>query len=92
MNTDAQAREARARTRTLLLIALVVAVVGSLGAPLITNVATTLRVSLDAAQWTLTIALLSGAVATRSSAGWAPAPGAARWCLALSASSPRAVR
>ena len=64
MNTDAQAREARARTRTLLLIALVVAVVGSLGAPLITNVATTLRVSLDAAQWTLTIALLSGAVAT----------------------------
>ena len=40
------------------------AVVGSLGAPLITSVATTLRVSLDAAQWTLTIALLTGAVAT----------------------------
>ena len=57
-------RQARALTRTLLLIALVVAVVGSLGAPLITSVATTLRVSLDAAQWTLTIALLTGAVAT----------------------------
>lgn len=56
--------QARALTRTLLLIALVVAVVGSLGAPLITSVATTLRVSLDAAQWTLTIALLTGAVAT----------------------------
>jgi predicted MFS family arabinose efflux permease len=57
-------REARALTRTLLLIALVVAVVGSLGAPLITSVATSLRVSLDAAQWTLTAALLAGAVAT----------------------------
>ncbi len=33
-------RQARALTRTLLLIALVVAVVGSLGAPLITSVAT----------------------------------------------------
>jgi len=57
-------RQARALTRTLLLIALVVAVVGSLGAPLITSVATTLGVSLAAAQWTLTIALLTGAVAT----------------------------
>jgi len=56
-------RQARALTRTLLLIALVVAVVGSLGAPLITSVATTLGVSLAAAQWTLTIALLTGAVA-----------------------------
>jgi MFS family permease len=54
----------RALTRTLLLIALVTAVIGSLGAPLITRVATTLHVSLDAAQWTLTIALLAGAVAT----------------------------
>jgi predicted MFS family arabinose efflux permease len=45
-------------------IALVVAAVGSLGTPLITSVATTFRVSLDSAQWTLTIALLSGAVAT----------------------------
>lgn len=50
--------------RTLLLIALVVAVAGSLGSPLITSVATTLRVSLAAAQWTLTVSLLVGAVAT----------------------------
>lgn len=61
---EQEERQARALTRTLLLIALVVAVVGSLGAPLITSVATTLGVSLAAAQWTLTIALLTGAVAT----------------------------
>jgi predicted MFS family arabinose efflux permease len=48
----------------LVFIALVVAAVGSLGAPLITSVATTFGVSLAAAQWTLTITLLSGAVAT----------------------------
>jgi MFS family permease len=45
-------------------IALVVAAVASLGAPLITSVATSFHVSLGSAQWTLTIALLSGAVAT----------------------------
>jgi len=45
-------------------VGLVVAVVGSLGAPLITAVAEHYRVSLAAAQWTLTIALLSGAIAT----------------------------
>jgi MFS family permease len=45
-------------------VGLVVAVVGSLGAPLITAVAEQYRVSLAAAQWTLTIALLSGAIAT----------------------------
>jgi predicted MFS family arabinose efflux permease len=45
-------------------VGLVVAVVGSLGAPLITAVAQHYDVSLAAAQWTLTIALLSGAVAT----------------------------
>ncbi|WP_328393753.1 MFS transporter [Nocardia sp. NBC_00416] len=49
---------------TLLFIALVVAAIGSLGAPLITAVAQDYQVSLGAAQWTLTIALLSGAVAT----------------------------
>lgn len=49
---------------SLIFIALVVAVVGSLGAPLITSVATTFGVSLASAQWTLTITLLSGAVAT----------------------------
>src|SRR6185312_9412667 len=45
-------------------IALVVAAVASLGTPLITSVATSFHVSLGSAQWTLTIALLSGAVAT----------------------------
>ena len=49
---------------SLVFIALVVAAVGSLGAPLITSVAATFGVSLAAAQWTLTITLLSGAVAT----------------------------
>jgi predicted MFS family arabinose efflux permease len=49
---------------SLIFIALVVAAVGSLGAPLITSVATTFHVSLASAQWTLTITLLSGAVAT----------------------------
>jgi predicted MFS family arabinose efflux permease len=48
----------------IVFIGLVVAVGGSLGAPLITAVAEHYRVSLAAAQWTLTIALLSGAVAT----------------------------
>ncbi|MFD7582023.1 MFS transporter [Kitasatospora sp. NPDC059817] len=45
-------------------IALVVAAVASLGTPLITSVATSFHVSLGSAQWTLTVALLSGAVAT----------------------------
>lgn len=49
---------------SVLLTALVVAAVGSLGAPLITSVGTTFHVSLAAAQWTLTITLLSGAVAS----------------------------
>jgi predicted MFS family arabinose efflux permease len=42
----------------------VVAIAGSLGSPLITSVAVTLHVSLAAAQWTLTVTLLVGAVAT----------------------------
>lgn len=57
-------RRADPLTRTLLLIALVVSVAGSLGSPLITSVATTLHTSLSAAQWTLTASLLVGAVAT----------------------------
>jgi MFS family permease len=39
---------------TLVFVALVVAAIGSLGAPLITSVARTYQVSLAAAQWTLT--------------------------------------
>jgi predicted MFS family arabinose efflux permease len=45
-------------------VGLVVAVIGSLGAPLITAVAGHYHVSLAAAQWTLTVAFLTGAVAT----------------------------
>nr|WP_272920838.1 MFS transporter [Streptomyces sp. SID5470] len=47
-----------------MLIAPVVAAVASLGTPLITSMATSFHVSLGSAQWTLTVALLSGAVAT----------------------------
>jgi predicted MFS family arabinose efflux permease len=54
----------RSLVPVLVFLGLVVAVVGSLGAPLITAVAAHYRVSLAAAQWTLTIALLSGAIAT----------------------------
>jgi len=65
VNSDERERsEARLLVPSLVFIALVVAAVASLGTPLITSVATTFGVSLDSAQWTLTIALLSGAVAT----------------------------
>ncbi len=64
MNTTREHPEARLLAPSLMFIALVVAAVASLGTPLITSVATTFHVSLDSAQWTLTIALLSGAVAT----------------------------
>ncbi|MGW2996005.1 MFS transporter, partial [Streptomyces sp. NPDC001193] len=56
--------EVRLLVPALMFIALVVAAVASLGTPLITSVATSFHVSLGSAQWTLTIALLSGAVAT----------------------------
>ncbi|MFE2434779.1 MFS transporter, partial [Streptomyces sp. NPDC059409] len=56
--------EARLLVPALTFIALTVAAVASLGTPLITSVATSFHVSLDSAQWTLTVALLSGAVAT----------------------------
>ncbi|MFC5186907.1 MFS transporter [Actinomadura harenae] len=64
VNTAPKRSEARLLVPALIFVALVVAAVGSLGTPLITSVATTFHVSLDSAQWTLTIALLSGAVAT----------------------------
>ncbi|MFF1871841.1 MFS transporter [Kitasatospora herbaricolor] len=64
MSTAPEHSGTRLLVPSLMFIALVVATVGSLGAPLITSVATTFHVSLNSAQWTLTIALLSGAVAT----------------------------
>jgi predicted MFS family arabinose efflux permease len=48
----------------LVVIGLVVSVISSLGAPLIPAVAETNHVSLASAQWSLTIALLAGAVLT----------------------------
>ncbi|GAB3698277.1 MFS transporter [Saccharopolyspora tripterygii] len=58
-------RDARSRRLSIALVctALAGAVVGSVGAPLITPVATGLHVSLDAAQWTLTVTLFTGAIA-----------------------------
>ncbi|KAA9160408.1 MFS transporter [Amycolatopsis acidicola] len=47
----------------LVCTALATAVIGSVGAPLITPVATDLHVSLAAAQWTLTVTLFTGAIA-----------------------------
>ncbi|MER7078036.1 Predicted arabinose efflux permease, MFS family [Saccharopolyspora kobensis] len=46
----------------LVVVALMGAVIGSVGAPLITAVATGLHVPLEAAQWTLTITLFTGAI------------------------------
>ena len=64
-STVAEARgTGRVLVTSLMVIALVVAVVGSLGAPLITSVAVLYRVSLSSAQWTLTSTLLAGAIAT----------------------------
>jgi MFS family permease len=58
----ASTRAARLLMPVLFLVTLVVAVISSLGAPLIPLIATDLQVSLSDAQWSLTAALLSGAV------------------------------
>ncbi|MGW1681488.1 MFS transporter [Saccharopolyspora sp. NPDC002376] len=60
---DAPDREARRLGSALVAVALMGAVIGSVGAPLITAVATGLHVPLEAAQWTLTITLFTGAIA-----------------------------
>ena len=54
----------RAMVPTLILVGLVVAVLSSLGAPLIPTIAADSNVSLSAAEWLLTITLLTGALAT----------------------------
>ncbi|MEU7553093.1 MFS transporter [Streptomyces sp. NPDC044571] len=63
-NASAVPEPPRALIPALIFIALVVAAIGSLGAPLVPSVAAAEGVSLAAAQWTLTITLLVGAVAT----------------------------
>jgi MFS family permease len=57
-------RSPRALVPVLIFIGTVVAVISSLGAPLIPAIATTMRSSLADAQWALTVTLLVGAVAT----------------------------
>ncbi|MEN8706495.1 MAG: MFS transporter [Nocardioides marinisabuli] len=54
----------RALLPTLALLTTITAVVSSLGAPLVPSVATAYDVRLGTAQWSLTAALLAGAVAT----------------------------
>ncbi len=58
----ASASPSAALTPVLVAVTLVAAVVSSLGAPLIPLVAQHVHVSLDSAQWSLTAALLSGAI------------------------------
>ena len=58
------ATHSRALQPTLVLVALVVAVLSSLGAPLIPMIAAASHVSLSTADWLLTITLLTGALAT----------------------------
>lgn len=52
----------RGLSPAIVTVAFLGAVIGGVGAPLITSVALDLDVSLDAAQWTLTITLFAGAI------------------------------
>lgn len=60
----APVRSPRALVPVLLFVGTVVAVISSLGAPLVPAIAETMGASLPAAQWSLTVTLLVGAVAT----------------------------
>jgi MFS family permease len=55
-------RSTRALVRLLIAVTMVAGIVSSLGAPLIPAVARSLHVSLASAQWSLTVALLAGAI------------------------------
>lgn len=61
---DVRSRRQRALVPTLVFVAALVAVVSSLGAPLIPTIARSAHVPLSTAQWLLTAALLTGALAT----------------------------
>src|SRR3954462_14756959 len=58
------ARPGRVLVPVLIFLGTVVAVISSLGAPLVPSIAAAEHVQLSAAQWALTITLLVGAVAT----------------------------
>jgi predicted MFS family arabinose efflux permease len=55
-------RHTRPLVSVLVGVTMVAGIISSLGAPLIPSVAQTLHISLDGAQWSLTVALLSAAV------------------------------
>jgi len=57
-------RPSRALVPVLIFVGTVVAVISSLGAPLVPAIAETMGTSLPSAQWSLTVTLLVGAVAT----------------------------
>src|SRR4051794_7624948 len=58
------ARRPRALVHVLIFVGTVVAVISSLGAPLVPAIASAMGTSLPSAQWALTVTLLVGAVAT----------------------------
>jgi len=64
LGTAPVAATPRALTPTLVYIGLLIAVVSSLGAPLIPTVAADYHVSLGSAQWSVTLTLLVGALTT----------------------------
>lgn len=62
MTAPSRVTNERALSHAIIATALLGAVIGGVGAPLITSAALELHVSLDAAQWTLTLTLFTGAV------------------------------
>jgi predicted MFS family arabinose efflux permease len=62
--SDSHERRQRAVLPALVVVAGLVAIVGSLGAPLIPSIARADKVSLGTAEWLLTAALMTGALAT----------------------------
>ncbi|MFT4306263.1 MAG: MFS transporter [Microbacterium sp.] len=63
MSTVTARPSARGLGRAIVTVAFLGAVIGGVGAPLITSAALDLDVPLDAAQWTLTVTLFAGAIA-----------------------------
>lgn len=62
LQIDAASLRGRALIPVLVFVGLLVAVISSLGAPLVPTIATDYRVSLGTAQWSLTVTLLVGAI------------------------------
>ena len=62
-DVSASSMSSRRQGATIVTVAFLGAIIGGVGAPLITSVALDLDVPLDAAQWTLTVTLFAGAIA-----------------------------